>query len=165
MKYLIVALVDLGQPIMRNSPLVYLAGPITGESWAGSTDWRDAMIYTLAQYELTGVSPLRGKDYLKNETAISDSYENTTMSSSKSIFARDFHDVQRCDALLVNFLGSKKVSIGTVMEITYAWTLRKPIVVVMDPDNIHKHSMLGEASSFVVSTLDEAAQVLHSLFH
>lgn len=150
---------------MRNRPLIYLAGPITGESWAGSTDWREDMITALDRYDMHGVSPLRGKEYLKNETQISDSYENTTLSSSKSIFARDFHDVKRCDALLVNFLGSKKVSIGTVMEITYAWTLRKPVVVVMDVDNIHKHSMLGEASSFILPTLNEAAAVLHTLFH
>jgi hypothetical protein len=56
----------------------------------------------------------------------------------------------------VNFLGSRRVSIGSVMEIAWADAWRKPIVVVMDKGQLHDHSMIREVAGFVCRDLDEA---------
>ena len=96
--------------------LLYLAGPITGVSFDGCTDWREYVAGKLPKY-IRGVSPMRGKKYLSNETAVKDAYENHPLSSSKGITCRDRFDTTRCDMVFVNFLGAKKASIGTVMEI------------------------------------------------
>lgn len=61
--------------------------------------------------------------------------------------------------ILVNFLGAKKVSIGSVMEITWADAWRKPIIIVMEKDNVHAHAMIKEVAGFIVSDLDEAIAI------
>jgi len=113
---------------------------------------------------------MRAKDYLRQETTVVDTYEDTVLSSQRGIFARDFWDTNRCDATLVNLLGTKKpdgrVSIGTVMEISWAWTARKPVILVMEKDgsNVHDHAMLREACPLWVETLDEAIAVVGAMF-
>lgn len=142
--------------------LVYLAGPITGLSYGDATDWRKEFAKKLPSY-IQAVSPLRGKRYLDNEKIIKDSYEIHPLSGQKGITCRDRMDVGRCDLLLVNFLGAKKVSIGTVMEIAWADAWRKPIVLVMEPENVHSHAMVREVAGFIVPTLDEAAIVVTAI--
>jgi len=117
--------------------LIYLAGPITGLSWKDATEWRKNLINRF-QDASTGnknyiaLSPLRGKEFLSNETDIKDSYSNYTMSTPKAITTRDLNDVRRCDLIIVNFLGATKVSIGTILEIGAGAALNKPIILIMD---------------------------------
>lgn len=73
---------------------------------------------------------MRGKKYLANEKDIKDSYEKYPLSCQKGITCHDRMDIMRCDIIIVNFLGAKRVSIGTVMEITWADAWRKPIIIV-----------------------------------
>ena len=138
--------------------LLYCAGPITGVSYGESTDWREYVAGKLPPH-IKAVSPMRGKKYLANEKNIKDSYEEHPLSCQKGITCRDRMDVMRCDMILVNFLGAGKVSIGSVMEVAWADAWRKPIVVVMEKDNVHSHAMLREVSGFIVSNLDEAIAI------
>lgn len=154
---------------------VYLAGPITGLSYGGCTDWRKYACEQLANTGIVGVSPLRAKDYLKNETAIGDSYEHIALSTSRAITTRDRFDCVRADTLLVNLLGAERVSIGTVMEIAWADAARVPVVLVMEPaveentglvaskGNVHEHAMLRECVGFRVQTLDEGLNVVKAI--
>jgi hypothetical protein len=139
--------------------LLYCAGPITGISYGESVDWREYVSKKLPKY-IKAISPMRGKKYLAGEKKVKDSYEEHPLSSQKGITCRDRMDVMRCDMILVNFLGANKVSIGSVMEITWADAYRKPIVIVMEKDNIHSHAMIREVSGFIVSTLDEAIKIV-----
>ncbi len=154
---------------------VYLAGPITGLSFTGATDWREQFQHKLGVY-IKAMSPLRSKDYLKNEKSIGDSYEAGSnhsagpsqlvhvMSGQKGITTRDRYDVMTCDVILVNLLGATRVSIGTVMEIAWADMLRKPIVLVMEKEgNLMDHAMVRESCGFRVETLDEAAAVIRAI--
>jgi len=121
---------------------VYLAGPITGYSYKEVSNWRDSVKELLADVGIHGYSPMRGTVYLSKEEEIKDSYNNHTMSSIDGINIRDYNDVKTSNALLVNLLGAKHVSIGTVMEVAWARAFQIPIVIVMESDNIHKHGML-----------------------
>lgn len=146
------------------SKLVYLAGPITGLSYQGSTEWRDFAITELAKHGITGLSPMRGKEYLATldelMTADGNRYQKFgTLSTNRGIMTRDHWDATRCDVLLVNLLGAKKISIGTVMEIAWAWGNHIPVVCVMEEGNIHEHGMILEAIGFRVATLEEALHV------
>jgi hypothetical protein len=77
---------------------------------------------------------------------------------------RDRFDATRCDVLLVNLLGAKTVSIGTVMEIAWADNVRTPIVVAMEAKgNLHEHAMITEAIGFRVPTLEEAIDVVKAI--
>lgn len=138
--------------------LLYCAGAITGISYAGSTDWREYVSEKLPPF-ITAVSPMRGKKYLSQEKTVKASYEEIPLSSQKGIMTRDRMDVMRSDMVLVNLLGTEKVSIGSVMEVAWADAFRKPVILVMEKDNLHSHPMLREAAGFVVSDLDEAITI------
>jgi nucleoside 2-deoxyribosyltransferase len=143
---------------------VYLAGPITGLSWEGSTDWRKMATRRLAAAGLIGLSPLRSKDYLAGVTTLADAYDSVhVLSTGHGIVTRDRWDATRCDVLLVNVLGAERVSIGTVLEIAWADAHRTPIVLAMESGNVHDHAMVRDLVGFIVPTLDDALGVVVAL--
>lgn len=142
---------------------VYLAGPISGLSFDNATDWRNTMVDKLVAVGIDAYSPLRAKTYLKHVDVIADHYPEFALSSHKGITSRDRHDVMQCDVLFVNVLGANKVSIGTAIEMGWADAFRKPIVLVMDKDNVHNHAMIKEISSFIVSTLEEGIDIVKAI--
>ena len=141
---------------------IYLAGPISGLNFKDSTDWRQYVMDNLDP-AIEGLSPLRKKEYLKNLGNLTGSYEDWPLSTQRGIYARDRFDCHRADLVLVNLLDAKMVSIGTVMEIAWAAQANTPVVLVMEPDNIHTHPMLLEACPFVVHGLEEAVGLVHAL--
>jgi hypothetical protein len=150
---------------MKN--LVYLAGPITGLTFGEATDWRDEVRRKLPRHIKT-LSPMRGKQYLEQRSSfdgkIMDSYAEYPLSSARGINTRDHWDCTRATAVFVNLLGAKTVSIGTVMEIAWAYTNGVPcIMVIEDTGNIHEHSMIRESVGFRVNSLDMGIEVLISL--
>lgn len=138
----------------------YLAGPISGTSYDGCTDWRDYATKILSYLNIQGLSPMRGKDYLSDEKQIGDSYEEHVLSCSRGIMTRDFFDCKRADILIVNFLGAERASLGTAMEIAWAYQNNTPVIAVMEETgNIHDHAMIREAIGYRVTTLDRAIEV------
>lgn len=111
------------------------------------------------------LSPMRHKEYLNNGEVIGNSPYAQTMSTQRGIMTRDFLDVKRSDVLLVNLLKSDRISMGTVMEIAWGYQFRKPVVLVMEEDNLHQHPMICEAASFIVPTLEEGVRVVRSLLN
>jgi nucleoside 2-deoxyribosyltransferase len=148
---------------MRN-PKVYLAGPIDGESFDKATSWRNQTKETLQESGIRCFSPMRGKEFLNIEANISEKLlPNDPLCSSKGITTRDRNDVINCDAILVNFTTATKISIGTILEIGMADILRKPIVIAMQPENIHQHIMVKEIAGFIVPTLEEAIAIIKEI--
>lgn len=145
-------------------PTVYLAGPITGLEFDNAQDWRYRVAQELAGAGIDAFSPLRAKEYLRSEGPLEDQYLDLhPLSSGRGIMTRDRYDCTQRDMVLVNLLGATRVSIGTVMEIAWADLARKPIVCVMEADNIHRHAMLNEAVGFEVRTLDEAVLITKAI--
>jgi nucleoside 2-deoxyribosyltransferase len=142
---------------------VYLAGPITGCSYEGCTDWRDFAAQRLEEVGAHCLSPMRGKEYLKSESRIFDKYDNHVMSCSRGITTRDRFDCVTSDVVLVNLRGAAGVSIGTVMEIAWAFLTGVPVVCVMEKGNVHEHSMISESIGFRVDTLEEGISVVRAI--
>lgn len=140
-------------------PAVYLAGPITGQSYDGATDWREYAARELFWYGIEVLNPMRGKAYLSKEEMLADSYAEV-LATVKGITTRDRFDCQRADLVLFNFDGADKVSIGSCIEVGWADAARIPIVVVMAEGNPHWHGMIRECAGFIVPTLDEAIDVI-----
>lgn len=142
---------------------VYLAGPISGLTFDDADEWRVHAMDVLRRHEIDGLSPLRGKAYLRTlgELSAGCAAEGKAglMSLPRSIMTRDFYDATHCDVLLVNLLGATRVSIGTMMEVAWCFQSRTPVVCAMEPGNIHEHAMLAEAIGFRVGTIDEAIAV------
>lgn len=155
----------------RRKLSVYLAGPITGCNYGEATDWRELVADALGE-DFICLSPMRAKEYLENETDIAKSYDAeyeeggglaSALSSAKGINARDAWDCRTADVVFVNFLGAKRVSIGTCMEVAWAFESRKPCIIVQEHGNIHEHPMMYESASFVVEDLETGIAVLKAL--
>lgn len=139
---------------------IYLAGPISGCQFGECTDWRKEFSSMMPD-SIQCISPMRGKEFLRAQGTIEGDYPDLgPLATSRGIMTRDFFDCTRCDIVLVNFLQSgDRVSIGTCMEIAWAYMGRKPLILVSKPDNIHNHPMISEATGFRVETLREAANI------
>jgi nucleoside 2-deoxyribosyltransferase len=138
---------------------VYLAGPISGLTYGEGQDWRSYVKAKLWKWDIEGYSPLRCKDYLSGAGVLEQSYEETPLSTDRGIMTRDFNDCQTADLIFVNFIGAApgRVSIGTVMEIAWGYSMRKPVVCVMDKTgDLHDHPMIREALGFRFTNLDQA---------
>lgn len=93
-----------------NQRIPYLCGPINGCTDSEANDWRARLIeaYPLA------INPMI-RDYRGVEDV-----------AYREIVDLDKRDVRNCDVVLVNYT---KPSVGTSMEVFYAWTLGKPVIV------------------------------------
>lgn len=122
---------------------VYLAGPIAGKSYDEATNWRTEVHQALRNTNIHVLSPLRNSEELEGINELTDSYSKSEFYNLDAVNINDYNDVKRADALLVNLLGAKKVSIGTVMEIAWAKSMQKPIIIIIeDEGNLHDHGML-----------------------
>lgn len=137
---------------------VYLAGPISGLSYESCTDWRQQFAQLLMfEKDVRCLSPMRGKEYLAREERVQHCYPEKVLSCERGIMTRDFFDAQRSDLVVAHLLGATAVSVGTVMEIAWAYQARTPVIAIMEPSgNPHDHPMVREAIGFRVETLRDA---------
>lgn len=139
---------------------VYLAGPIEGQNYADAVGWRSMAALALEDHGIVALSPMRGKHLLA--AGISKDYRDYAdkgpFYTAKGIMTRDYNDVARASALLVNLLGLTNRTTGTIMELAWAWQLRIPAIVVMERSgNPHDHHpMLEEAMPFRFDNMDDA---------
>ena len=147
----------------RDTYKVYLSGPMKGMSFKDSAEWRNDVMAKFPDH-IKGLDPFRGKhEYLKDVTVLNDSYREIPLTTAEAITCRDRWDATRCDVLLVNVLGADRVSIGTIMEVAWADLKQIPIVLVMEPGNIHSHAIFNEVCSYIVPTLDEGIEIVKVL--
>jgi len=149
---------------MTPRPSVYLAGPITGESYADAINWRIVVKTKLGQAKIDTASPMRHKEVLKDDQNLAAYYDTKEATdpliTNGGILMRDSFDVRRCDMVFAYLRGAKTASIGTVSEIAWAWLLRKPIVVVMEKGNVHEHGFILAMAPIIVETLEEGIGVV-----
>lgn len=147
-----------------DKPSVYLAGPISGLTLEGCSDWREWATQKLGQ-GIMALNPLRSKKArLSHAGAIADHYDDDPLTRLPGIVGRDRFDVMRADMVLVNVLGAERVSLGTVMEVAWADLLRKPVVLVMEKEgNVHEHGMFTQVVQYRVETLEEGVRVVRAV--
>lgn len=155
--------------IMKARYKVYLSGPISGLDFNTAVSWTNYAKHELEYRSAThieGYRPLRGKSFLSKEkdplSVMGDS--SNAISSPKGIVGRDRYDVMTSDVILVNLLGAKERSIGTMFEVAWAFLLQKPIILVMEKEgNVHQHAFLLEAVTYWVYDLEHALSLTHQL--
>jgi nucleoside 2-deoxyribosyltransferase len=153
---------------MRRPYKVYLAGPITGCTYEGCTEWREAVKQKLEKHGYLCSSPMRGKEWLKGEGEIKPTgytVPEHMISSDLNIYRRDKRDVIDCDVLLLNLQGADIVSIGTAMELALGEDRDKYCIVVMEEDNIHRHAFVNAAASVIFPNLDMAVEYLINVYN
>ena len=123
---------------------VYLAGPIFQGEDDECIDWRKEVRKKLDGFEV--IDPM-DRDY-----------RGMTDENYKKIVEEDKELINRCDILLVNHL---KLSVGTSMEILYAWERKKPIVIISQ--NGQNSPWLIYHSEKIIQSLDEAVNYIKRL--
>lgn len=139
--------------------LIYMTGPIGGCSYAGATTWRNQLTKMLADYNAMCLSPMRGKGYLTQETSIDDVEYDTPLSCPKGVYTRDRWDALRCDLMIANLLGVRRLSAGTLIEWAWADSQGTPVIMTMEENNIHNHILVEGGPGYRVNTLEEAAEL------
>jgi nucleoside 2-deoxyribosyltransferase len=95
---------------------VYLAGPIAGQSTEQAGKWRDFVTTLLDQDSIDTVDPFKLRDF-----------RNVPYPGDLAVVEPDKADIDSCDVLLAN---CPIISVGTTMEILYAWERDKFVLVV-----------------------------------
>ncbi len=146
---------------------VYLAGPITGLTYAEARQtWRHEIVKHFASHILP-YSPMRVVSALQPEQGLSDRKDASGvrgMLVNRAILGRDETDLRNAHAMVANFLGAERASLGTVAEMGMAHVLRVPVILVMEKKgNIHEHPFVTSIAYERVDTLWDAAQIVNHL--
>lgn len=155
------------RPTITANGVVYLSGPITGLGYQEARyGWREAF----ANQMLPGIkvlSPMRHEGHLAEIKEIAQTPETASdhfFSGSRIIVEKDALDIERSDLMVVNLLGAKRVSIGTVMEIGIAYAVNKKIVLVMeDQGNVHEHPFVTVPAALRLNNMADAVYAVNSL--
>src|SRR3990167_934591 len=140
---------------------VYLAGSIAGCTGPEANDWRHGVIAQLAIHGITGISPLRCEPRRGERYGVS--YEDPRFGTPRAIASKNFLDVQNTDMTLCYMpmaLNERRLSVGTIIELAWAHALRKPTILVTDYPFLLEHPVVQANASWVLSTLDEAIDVI-----
>ena len=154
-------------------PIVYLAGPISRETWEGAIGWREHARAYLNRYGIATLNPLRAKEFLQRAMGEGRTFSELEKSdysevsgpysglvSGHGILHRDRWDVLRSDLILANFEEAKQISIGTVMEVAWANAAGIYVLTAMAEKSVHDHKMFLEASSLVVPSCANALALI-----
>ena len=122
---------------------IYLCGPINGCTNSECLDWRELV----KTWGFKTLDPMR-RDYRdKDEDCV------------KEIVELDKIDVINSDIILVNYI---KPSVGTSMEVLYAFERGKLIIVVSDKNTVISPWMKYH-SQFIVNSFNEAKELIQNL--
>lgn len=125
---------------------VYLCGAINNTNDHDCIDWREDSKKKLNKHII--LDPM-DRDYRGKEN-IGDIY--------KKIVENDKLDIDEVDVLLVNYI---KPSVGTSMEILYAWERKKIIVIIANQDTISP--WLKYHNTKIFNTIDEAIKYINNI--
>ena len=76
---------------------------------------------------------------------------------------RDRLQIEQSRLLILDFLGAKKVSAGSMIEIGWATQMGKPIVAIAESDNPNLTNMSRNLITIVASSRTQAAAVVRTL--
>lgn len=124
---------------------IYLAGPINGCTDAQATGWREQAKALLEGHDL--LDPM-SRDYRGIEA------ENVA-----AIVESDKEDIDQSDVLLMYF---ERPSVGTSMEVLYAWE-RFKIIIVVDVSERPLSPWLQYHATRVLSSLKDVPACLTTL--
>ena len=138
---------------------VYVSGPIyipgsVPNAREHTDGWRTEATILLESYGIEVLDPCRRK-------AI---YDPKLFTPNEIVF-RDLKDVKDAHAILVNFhLIGTKLPIGTVMEIMYAWMIKKPVIVVSVDPRIVDHPWIQAMVVRIFAGIPEACEYIHQFW-
>lgn len=119
---------------------VYLCGPINGCTDEEATNWRE----NVKLFFPWSIDPMK-RDYRGVEKLL-----------YREIVDLDKRDIRNSDIILVNY---DKPSVGTSMEVFYAWTLGIPVVVWCKEDAKLSPWLIYHSTSIVYSLFQAVEKI------
>ncbi len=147
----------------RDKLKVYLVGPITGYAFEVVARWRKEFVANPPEGTV-GIDPLRKRKELATSKKLDGEYPTHRLASKDGILAQNKYDVHRSSAILANFLGVDLLSLGSVIELAWAFHEWKYVVVAMKKGNPHDHPWVRACADSVVETMDEARSIVRRPF-
>ncbi len=125
---------------------LYLAGPIEGCEHKEITEWRDNSIrfFSDASNQIITVNPFRA--------------EERAIKFSQTIFDKNWYDCQQCDAILAYLpkeINDRRPSIGTLFEIAWFISMRKPIFIVSDDPVCVSHPLIKANTGWIYKNFED----------
>lgn len=143
---------------MRN---VYLAGPITNNTREEANEWRAATRERLWSHGIAGISPLRCEPLIGERYTLGT--PDPRFGTARAIASKNFFDVAACDVTLAYMpleLEKETLSLGTLLEIGWAFGLRKPVILATDDERLIRHPVVNSSVAWLVPTLSDAVDVV-----
>lgn len=152
----------------NNTVLVYLCGPIAGLTYDEASDWRKSFEAEIATWPwlIKALSPLRYREELRLAGRLQGMDPlpvKGTLNTPQGAALRDESDVRRCQFLFANFIGATKISQFSLAEIGMARGLRKTIIAVMEPDNIHHHRVMDHWLDYIEPDFESGLTLLKKI--
>ena len=138
---------------------VYLAGPIAGCNRGEANNWRHDVMAKLRPYGIFGVSPLRCEPLIGERYGMG--CDDPRFGTARAIASKNFFDVQSCDFTLCYMpqeINERRLSLGTIIELAWAHSLRKPTLLVTQDPLLLEHAVVQANASWILGTLDEAVE-------
>lgn len=129
--------------------IIFLSGPMRGIPREEGIAWREKIRFILGDNFLV-LHAYRGRE------------EKETFPDPRGAIARDKQDIRRCDAVIVNDTLDYASMIGTSMEVFFAHSLDKPIIIF---GRAHEDDYWLNAHSHMrMETLEEVCELMQKLF-
>jgi len=144
---------------------IYIAGSISGLSYDEVYEYFKSTSKALSSAGFDVLSPMTGKLELRTELEFkSHGYENVPVATNHAIFNRDRWMVSSADIIYANLTKCNgRVSIGTCMELAWAFQQGKHVVLAMDDDNVHQHAFVIEAAHVIFKSHKDAMDYIIGL--
>lgn len=138
-------------------PVVYFAHPISGVSLEVVQQYYDDIrkMFGKICFVQTPMDVVARTDLSERK----ESFKDPAMVNDV-ITNRDYKFIEGCDVIFANLSKCTRVSIGTVMEIAWAYAHHKYIIIVMDKEGLHEHGMILGTHPVVFTDFKSAAQHL-----
>lgn len=147
----------LNVSFLNRFPVVYFAHPISGLPLNVVQDYYQSVRERFGTicYVRTPMDIIARTDLKERK----ESFKEPGMANDV-ITNRDYGFVRECDVIFANLSKCTRPSIGSIMEIAWAYAYDKYIMIVMDEEGIHEHGMILGAHPLVYRSFMAAANDL-----
>lgn len=145
---------------------IYCARPFTGCTYKHVDQYYNILykyLHPMGYSMLYSMMCKDGGELDKKNKFTPKSLGSSAFATNHAIVERDKWLINKADVVLVDLSATKRVSIGSMMELAWATYINKHTIVVMEKDNIHQHAFVAESADVITQTLDEALKYLEQL--
>ncbi len=140
-------------------PKIYLAGPMRGHPVEVAMGWRRDLADELGDQGYQCVLP----GMIEEGTMVEGKFEDRPRGPAyEKVVSFDFHMVSKCDYLVVNLGYSFRMPVGSLAEISWAFAMDIPVIVIGDNDYV-REPFIQEQAITVVPNVEDVLPTLAAL--